>query len=190
MKKTISTLAALALAATGALSAGTGAADAGSAAPAKKKTGFAFSASGFGTTVNGGRVPVGSGTSAYQALGCTNSAGKSKRNFVAEEDLGGTARAENVTTRLTTLQRGGETASISRAHVARVVLAESGLGRLQITAVDSVSKAFHKNGFKTSDGDLDRRHHVQADRPACAERAHPDAGPAGHRPGSRDDRDR
>ena len=149
MKKTISTLAALALAATGALSAGTGAAMQVRRHPPRRRTGFAFSASGFGTTVNGGRVPVGSGTSAYQALGCTNSAGKSKRNFVAEEDLGGTARAENVTTRLTTLQRGGETASISRAHVARVVLAESGLGRLQITAVDSVSKAFHKNGFKT-----------------------------------------
>ena len=52
------------------------------------------------------------------------------QNFVAEEQLPGAARAEKITTRLATVQRGGETATISTSHVARVVLAESGLGRL------------------------------------------------------------
>ncbi len=147
MKKTISTLAAVAMAATGAMYAG--AADARPDRPAKTPTDFAFAAAGFGTKVSGGQIPAGSDTSAFQALACTNLAGKAKRNFVAEENLGGTARAENVTTRLATVQRGGETASISTSHVARVVLAESGLGRLQITAIDSVAKAFHDGGFDT-----------------------------------------
>jgi hypothetical protein len=156
VKKTISTIAAIALAATGALY--TGAAEAAPAAAAKEATNFAFAGSGFGTRVTGGQIPAGSGTSAYQALGCTNVAGKAKRNFVAEEDLGGTVRAENVRTTIATVQRGGETASISRSHVARVVLAESGLGRLQITAIDSLSKAFHEGRFdsltKTSIGGI------------------------------------
>ncbi|MET0524385.1 MAG: hypothetical protein ABWZ91_06270 [Nocardioides sp.] len=147
MKKTISTIAAVALTATGAMYAG--AAEAAPAAAGKKATSFAFAGSGFGTRVTGGQVPAGSGTSAFQALGCTNVAGKAKKNFVAEEDLGGTARAENVRTTIATVQRGNETASISRSHVARVVLAESGLGRLQITAIDAVSKAFHDGSFDT-----------------------------------------
>ena len=38
----------------------------------QRSTSFAFQSSGFGIRVNGGQVPVGSSTTAYQHIGCTN----------------------------------------------------------------------------------------------------------------------
>lgn len=149
-KRIISAIAALTLAAAGAMTVAP--ADAGPAdrAAAKKKaTQFAFQGSGFGTRVAGGQVPAGSDTTAWHVIGCSNKAGLTRRNFVAEEQLvPGAARAEEITTRLTTRQRGGVTSTTSTSDVARVVLNESGLGRLRINAISSVSKAFHdKGGF-------------------------------------------
>ncbi len=147
MKKTISTLAAIAMA-TGALYAGTGAADAGPDRSAKKATNFAFKGSGYGTKVAGGQVPAGSDTSAFQAFGCSNVAGTRKQNFVAVEELPGAGQAEEITTKLSTVSSGGETATVSKSHVARVVLAEGDFGQLEITAINSVAKALHdKGGF-------------------------------------------
>jgi hypothetical protein len=149
-KKIVGTITALTLATAGVLTYSP--ADAGPAdkATAKKATKFAYVASGFGTMVRGGQVPAGSGTSAYEAFGCTNKAGITRRNFVANEPLGGGAEAEQVTTKLITRQKGGTTATTSTADVARVVLAESGLGQLRISAISSVAKAFHTaKGFDT-----------------------------------------
>jgi hypothetical protein len=149
VKKTISTLAALAVAATGAVYAGAGVADARPDSSGKRATSFAFTGSGYGTKVRGGQVPAGSDTSAYQAFGCSNKAGIRKENFVAVEELPGAGEARQVTTRLATTS-GAETASTSKSHIVRVVLAEGDTGSLEITNINSVAKAFHdKGGFDT-----------------------------------------
>jgi len=148
-KKIVSTIAALAVASAGVLYAAPS--DAGQAHKShKKSTRFAFEGSGYGTKVVGGQVPAGSGTSAFQAIGCSNMAGTKKENYVAVEQLPGAGRAEEITTRLTTSSGGGVTASTSRSHVARVVLAQAGTGSLEITSVTSVAKALYgKRGFDT-----------------------------------------
>jgi hypothetical protein len=149
MKKIVSTIAALTVASAGVLYAAPS--DAGQASKQRKATDFAFKASGYGTKVTGGQVPAGSGTSAFEALGCSNLAGTERENYVAVEELPGAGQAEEVTTRLTTTTGGGQTATTSRSHVARVVLAESGLGSLEITSITSIAKAFHdKGGFDST----------------------------------------
>ena len=44
-----------------------------------RTTSFAFKGSGFGTRVIGGQAPAASDTTAYQAIGCTNRAGRQRR---------------------------------------------------------------------------------------------------------------
>ena len=98
MKKTISTFAAIALAATGACPPAREPQTQVRALGQEGRPTSPSQGSGFGTKADGGQVPAGSGTSAYQAFGCTNVAGKAKRNFVAEEQLPGAAHAEDITT--------------------------------------------------------------------------------------------
>src|SRR5262245_29377623 len=146
-KKIVSTIASLTLAAAGVMYAAPS--DAGQAhKPNRKATNFAFKGSGYGTKAKGGQVPAGSDTSAFQAFGCTNMAGARHENFVASEQLPGGAEAQEVTTRLATTSAGGETASTSKSHVARVVLAAQGGGSVEITSITSIAKALYDNhGF-------------------------------------------
>jgi hypothetical protein len=152
MKKTASTLTALALAASAALYVGPGPASAGPDQAAKQRaTKFAFGASGFGTDASGGQVPADSDATAYTALGCTNRAGIDRRNYVAEADLPGTSSAEGVTTRLRTTERNGDASTYSKSHVARLILADGGVGSLELTAINSLSRAFYDAGkFKAT----------------------------------------
>jgi hypothetical protein len=146
-KKIVSTIATLALASAGVLYAAPS--DAGQAhKPHRKATNFAFKGSGYGTKAKGGQVPAGSDTSAFQAFGCSNMAGSRHENFVAVAQLPGAGQAEEITTKLATTSAGGETASTSKSHVARVVLAENGAGSVEITSITSIAKALYDaHGF-------------------------------------------
>ena len=58
------------------------------------RTAYAMSAAGFGTRVRGGDVPVSSGTSSYDAIGCTNKAGVAHGEHVESVDLAGLGWSE------------------------------------------------------------------------------------------------
>src|SRR4051794_35912858 len=51
------------------------------------QTRYALSGSGYGTRLGGGDLPVGSGATAYQHIGCTDKTGLSHTNDLAEEDV-------------------------------------------------------------------------------------------------------
>ena len=75
-------------------------------------------------------------------------AGTRSRTSSPSRSCPGAGQAEEITTQLSTVSSGGETATVSKSHVARVVLTEGDFGQLEITAINSVAKALHdKGGF-------------------------------------------
>jgi hypothetical protein len=76
-----------------------------------KSTSFALKASGYGTKVKGGQIPAGSSTTGYQVIGCTNKAGESRTNNVAEATVPGLGQASGIKTQLWTTSRNGVVAS-------------------------------------------------------------------------------
>ncbi|HEY3530204.1 MAG TPA: choice-of-anchor P family protein [Nocardioides sp.] len=118
------------------------------AGTATKITTFAFKATGFGTRVIGGQVPAGSGTTAYQGISCTNKAGKWRTNNIDEATLPGVGQATGVKTQVWTTSRNGVVASHSSHSIAKLVLAQSQLGSLEVSTINSRAKAYHNgSGF-------------------------------------------
>lgn len=116
-----------------------------------RSTSFAFQSTGFGTRVNGGQVPVGSSTTSYQHIGCTNLAGRDKTNDVADATVPGLGTLSGVRTRTWTTMRHGVAASHSTHSIAGLTLASSGVGSLQVNAIHARSKAFHDaSGFHST----------------------------------------
>ncbi|WP_343905142.1 choice-of-anchor P family protein [Nocardioides aquiterrae] len=160
----------VALATTSALSiAGLGAAQAattGSAGSveraAGRDAGFALKAAGYGTRASGGQVPAGSRDTAFMAIGCGTKVGMERENHEAEATLpGGAGTASAIRTDLWTVRsKDGGVHSYSRNRTAKIVLAQSGLGEVQISAVTSLSHAWHDGqGFhaetKVTVGDIE-----------------------------------
>src|SRR3954452_2548593 len=113
-------------------------------------TSFAFKTSGYGTKIKGGQIPAGSSTTGYQVIGCTNQAGRSRSNNVAEATVPGLGQASGVKTRVWTTSRDGVVASHSTHDIAKLTVAQSGLGSLSIRAVTSRATAYHAaGGFHT-----------------------------------------
>jgi hypothetical protein len=112
-------------------------------ATSSTSTSYAFKASGFGTQVTGGQIPAGSSTTGSQALACTNRAGKSRSNNVAEATLPGLGTASGVTTRVWSTSHHGVVASHSTHRIAEITVAQSQLGTLSIKAIASRSTAYH-----------------------------------------------
>lgn len=113
-----------------------------------RSTSFALKTSGFGTRLIGGQLPVGSATTAYKVIGCTNQAGVSRTNNVAEATLPGLGTATGLKTHVWTSSHRGVVASHSTHSIAEVVLAQSQLGSLSLDGITSRVKAFHDStGF-------------------------------------------
>ena len=111
-------------------------------------TTFAFQGSGFGTRIIGGQLPAGSDTTGYQRIGCTNLAGRSRDNDVAVAALPGLGTAYDAVTRVWTTARHGVVATHSTHSIGKIVLSQSQLGSLALTAISSRAKAFHdSSGF-------------------------------------------
>ncbi len=118
------------------------------AADGQTPTEFALHAVGFGTRVIGGEVPVDSGTTAYQAIGCTNKAGIDKKNFEAQVTLPELGTISGVKTRVWTTKVGETVNVFARHRIAEVILAESGNFKLTLNGVTSTSHVWHDdNGF-------------------------------------------
>ena len=144
---------ALTTAAAGSLVAGllVAPADAGSAAPTAQKRArspYALLASGYGTKLIGGQVPAGSSQTAFTAFGCTTVTGITRENHEAEVAIPGGGKVSGIKTTIWSTKKGRSYNSFSRSTTASVVLAQSGLGKLQISAVRSLSHAWHnQTGF-------------------------------------------
>lgn len=116
------------------------------AAPQKVRTKFALSSAAYGTRVNGGSVPANSRDTAYQRIGCTNIAGTDLNNYEADLTIPGLGKVEGVRTRVWTQKRGDTVSSYSKHSIARLVLAQSALGSLEIQGISSLSQAFNDGG--------------------------------------------
>jgi hypothetical protein len=120
-------------------------------APAMVRVPFAVSAAAFGTRASGGQLPLNSDDTAFQVMGCTNLVGQSRRNFVANQQIPGLGRAEGVTTRVWSVKSGKTVSSYSTHSIAKLVLADTPLGSLEIRGINSVSRAYNQAGkFKAS----------------------------------------
>lgn len=117
----------------------------GSSQAARTPTAFAMKTSGFGTRVQGGQVPANSDTTGYDVISCTNEAGRDHRNYEASVTLPGAGLAEGVKTHAWTAtgQDGARVSSSTVHDVARVTLAQTGAGKLVLTAIHSKSSAVH-----------------------------------------------
>lgn len=109
---------------------------------------FALSGSGFGSHAVGGQVPVGSGRTAYQVIGCTNRTGLSHTNDVARVKVPGFGTISDLTTRVWTTQSHGVVASHARHTIGSVALASTPLGTLSLSGIVSAVRTSHDStGF-------------------------------------------
>ncbi len=112
------------------------------------RTAFAYKSATYGSRVRGGSIPASSGTTSYQAVGCTNAVGINKTNDVASVEIPGLGTAKGVTTRNWTERRNGVHSSYSMHDIAKVVIGESSFGELAIKGLSSYSRAYHDaSGF-------------------------------------------
>lgn len=113
------------------------------AAPEGTRTAYALNGSGYGTRVIGGDVPAGSDTTSFQAIGCTNRAGKAHENHVAHATLPGAGEAYGVATDVWTTAAKGVTAAHTRSTVERLVVGDATTGTLEVRAISSRATARH-----------------------------------------------
>jgi hypothetical protein len=112
------------------------------------RTPFAYKAATYGSRVRGGDIPTSSGTTSYQAIGCTNAVGIDKTNTIASVALPGLGVAKGVSTRAWTERRNGVFSSYATHDIDKIVIAESSLGELAMKGLSSFSRAYHDgNGF-------------------------------------------
>jgi hypothetical protein len=122
-------------------------------------TPFALQARGFGSQARGGQVPVGSSTTSLSTIGCTNEAGRTHHNRVAEVEVPGLGTLRGVTTKVATRKHGDTVSSVSRHRIASLVVGQDGLGSLAINGLASQARAWHDDsGFhadtSTAIGDI------------------------------------
>jgi hypothetical protein len=119
-------------------------------------THYAMQASGYSTRVTGGGVPVSSGRTAFQVIGCTNKAGLSKQNSQADLNLSQLLNGTDISTATThvwTRQKNGVVSSYANNHIAQVTIAGSALPTddIVLTGINSRSRTWHDSkGFHAS----------------------------------------
>lgn len=112
-------------------------------------TQFAMTGVGFSTRAEGGQLPTGSDTTAYQAFGCTNKAGIRRENHEAAVTQAGLGRLTGLRTDVwTSRTAAGAIASNARNTIATLTLHNAAMGTIEVDAISSFSKAFHNGtGF-------------------------------------------
>lgn len=111
-------------------------------------TEFALRSSGFATDVKGGQIPASSGATALAVIGCTNKAGIDRTNDLASTQIPGLGTVSGTKTRTWTSRSGAEIAVTTEHQVAEVVLSDSPLGTLSLSAIKTTARASHdRAGF-------------------------------------------
>lgn len=106
-------------------------------------TDFALKASGFGSRHVGGDLPADSGQTAFMAVGCSTRAGIDKENHELETTIPGLGTASAVKTDLWTREVNGVVSSYAQNTIAKIVVAQSGLGRVEIRGIKAFAHSFH-----------------------------------------------
>ena len=114
-------------------------------------TPFALKGWGYGTSVDGGSIPTGSGPTAYEVIGCTNRAGLTATNNVADAALPSLGTVEGVKTRVWTTKSGKVVSAWASNTIGKVTLSDSPLGSLVLSAIESTARAYHDGrAFRTA----------------------------------------
>ena len=108
-----------------------------------KATPYAFRAISYGTRVHGGKTPVSSGTTSYQAIACTNQLGTAKENQVATIDLPGLGQVQGVHATTGTTGKGDNVSTYATHEIASLGLDVPNVLGLQIKAIKATSVASH-----------------------------------------------
>jgi hypothetical protein len=148
------TAAAVALATAGALtttvlgSVGTAAAHPSDRAGKPRHVDFGLNGAGFGSTTTGGQVPSASDRTAFMSIGCTTRVPVDRENHEAEVTIPGLGKASDVRTDIWTRRVDGVVSSYARNTLNRLVIAQSGLGRIELRAIAAFTHASHDDrGF-------------------------------------------
>ena len=104
---------------------------------------FALKASGFGSKAVGGEAPADSGGTAFMAVGCATRAGIYKENHEADSTVPGVGKASDVKTELWTSDKNGVVSSYAQNTTNKLVIAQSGMGSIQIKAITALARSFH-----------------------------------------------
>lgn len=111
-------------------------------------TDFALRASGFGTWIRGGQLPASSRDTAFQVIGCSTRAPVTRGNHELEAKLPGLGKVSGVWTRVWTRESHGVVSSFAENTIDRIVLARTGVGRVQIKAITAFAHSYHdRRGF-------------------------------------------
>ena len=149
------------------------------------RTPFAYRAVTYGSRVRGGAIPASSGTTSYQAIGCTNVAGVDKTNEIASIELPGLGVAKGVDTRSWTERSNGVYSSYSTHDIARIVLGRGQLRRAGHPGPELVlAGLLRQHRLPRGHQDTGRQHHLHAHQRGAAGPGDPDPGPADHHPGT------
>ena len=108
------------------------------------RTAFAYRAVTYGSRVRGGSIPASSGTTSYQAIGCTRTSPASTRPTRSRRSscpVWVWPRASS--TRSWTERSNGVFSSSSTHDIAKIVLGQSDFGELAIQGLSSFSRAYH-----------------------------------------------
>ena len=109
---------------------------------------FALKASGFGSKAIGGQVPADTDETAFMAVGCSTRLGINKQNHEAESTLPGLGKATDIKTEIWTNEVNGVVSTYAQNTINKIVIAQSGLGSIQIKAITALAHSFHDaNGF-------------------------------------------
>ena len=112
---------------------------------------FAFHGWAYGTSVRGGSVPAGSGSTAYEVIGCTNRAGTTRTNNVAGATIPSLGTVDGVASKVWTSDAHGTAATWARSAVTKITLSDSPLGSLVLSGIETTTRAYHdRRGYHAS----------------------------------------
>lgn len=109
---------------------------------------LALKGSGFGSRATGGDVPSASDQTAFAVIGCATRVGIDKENHEVEVTFPDLGQATNVRTELWTRKNGDAISSFSRNTIEKLVVAQSGLGSIELRGISSFAHSWHDDkGF-------------------------------------------
>ncbi len=109
---------------------------------------LALKGAGYGTKLTGGQVPTESDQTAFMVIGCRTGVPVDKENHELEATIPGLGTASNIKTDIWTRDKNGAVSTYTRNSIGKLVIAQSGLGSLEIRAISSLAHAWHDDkGF-------------------------------------------
>ena len=113
------------------------------AAETPTPTSFGLEASGYASRVDGGQLSTGSDKLAYSVVACTNDAGVSNTNALADGNTGNGFLVQGASTHAWTAKSADTVSAWSTNHIDQITLSNTPTGDLTLTNLRSTSHAWH-----------------------------------------------